>query len=346
MGDVILANGFDWPTAQAGGANYLWYALGPECDREPYGLIPNYDQPGVRGQAQQQLATMHARGMRTLAIGIGFINGFTTGTLIDAGNPAQVSQSAQNLHALLLDIQAAGFERVLFRFFPQGNMSPSSNSFDPATIDLYWGLIQAMHAELSSTFLPYLTDLGVEGAPADKDSVFCDFPPKQYKWQCPANKAWSNAAREIWRRYRQTYGVSDTVGFSFITTTDAARRRVRHMKYVYDGVYPGAYPAVLAMDFYGDPGYTRTEGDQFINMAGLVDDYSADYGFSVSSFIISETWNNDPLAAVSLSSAIAASGQPVSFLAEWPLERGGACADTGVNVPPPYEFDIYQMYGF
>ena len=344
MGEVILANGFDRPTLYPGGANYLWYDLGTGCDREPYGLIPNYDQPGWRSQAQQQLAAMHSSGMRTLSIGVIFIDGDTTGTLIDAEDPAQVSQAAQNLHTLLLDIQAAGFERVLFRFFPQGSMSPPGDvngTFDPATLDLYENMIAAMRGPLADGPLPYLIDLGVEGAPGDTYSGTCSW--HRPVWQCPAHKKWSNAARDLWRWYNTTFSnPGDSIGFSFIATTSHARNRVRHMPYVYEG----NYPSHLAIDLYGDAGDSHGAADQFIYLAGLVDGYSADYGFSVSSLIISETWYNDPWAAASLSSAIAATGQPVSYLTEWPLERGGTCASTGVNVLPPYEFDIYHWYGF
>lgn len=333
MGELIMASGFDRPTAVAGGANYLWYALGPDCDREPYGLLRNYDQPGVRAQVLSQLADMHARGMRTLSLGVSFVDGAGSGTLVDAADPVQVAQTASNLFELLGDVSDAGFERVLFRLFPQGNMSPGGAVFDPATVDDYWSMIQAMHASLAATFLPYSIDLGVEAAPADSNSILCPD-----KWKCPADKDWSNYVRELWRRYKQTYATTDSVGFSFITTTNRARRRVRHMRYVYEG----DYPSQLAMDFYGEPGHD--EADQFINMANLVHDYGADFGFAIQSFIISETWHNDPWAAAGLSSAIAATGQPVAYLTEWPLDRGAQCAD--VSVPPPYEYDIFGSYGY
>ncbi len=343
MGDVMLANGFDRPTSYTGGSNYLWHDLGPECDRAPYGLLPNYNKPGVRVQAQQQLATMYARGMRSLSTGIFFRSGISTGDVIDASVPAQVSQAVQNLSILLDDIQAAGFERVLFRFFPQHNMNPSLPSFDPNKMALYWQLVQAMHLPLEHTSLPYKIDLGVELAPADKDSRFCAVPPKQYKWECPADKNWSNAVRNLWREYKQTYGTADSVGFSFLTATNRAKRRLRHMKYVYEG----DYPSELAMDFYGEPlqgTQVHDASDQFINMALWTRHYSDSYGFPMPGIIISETWYNDPLVAASLSSAIFATGQRVPWLSQWPLEHGASCDH--VSVPPPYQYDMYRVYGF
>lgn len=248
MGDVILANGFDWPTASAGGSNYLWYDLGPDCERMPYGLLPNYHQPGVRVQAQQQLATMYGRGMRTLSIGVFFRSGISTGDVIDASVPAQVSQAVQNLSVLLDDIKAAGFERVLFRFFPQANMNPSfPEYFDSDTMGLYWQLVQAMHEPLELTSLPYKIDLGVELAPADSDD---GWRADSKKWKYPADKNWSNAVRDLWRNYKQTYGTADSVGFSFLTATNRAKRRVRHMKYVYEGTTPPSWPWIFMASHY------------------------------------------------------------------------------------------------
>src|SRR5215469_15134590 len=110
--------------APRGGANLLWYALGPDCDREPYGIVPNYHEPGVRVQVQSQLAVMFAAGMRRLSLGLHFAHGFHDGTLIDSSDPAQIAQAAQNVTALLADVKNAGFQQVLFRFFPTGAISP------------------------------------------------------------------------------------------------------------------------------------------------------------------------------------------------------------------------------
>jgi len=343
MGDIVFANGWEWPTTHVGGANYLWWNLGPSCDREPYGLLPNYAAPGVRFNAQQQLASMHADGMRTLAIGLYFVDAATSGgTLIDAGDATAVDVAATNLGSLLDDIAATGFERVLFRFFPQGNMNPANDAFDADTVPLYENLIAAMRAQLATRALPHLIDLGVELAPADTESGTCAFTHPNDTWKCPKNQAWSKATREIWRWYRAAYGVDDSIGFSFLAGTGTLRNRVRHMKYVYDDMYPGAWPAHLAIDVYGEPGHDAA--DQLVDFMGLANHYGVSYGFTVDDFIIGETWNNDPDVAARLASAIAATRQPVRYLLEWPLDRGASCAD--VSVAPPYGFDMYRLYGF
>ncbi|MDN5924393.1 MAG: hypothetical protein L0H70_05275 [Xanthomonadales bacterium] len=331
--DLIYANGFDMPTSGRGGANYLWYALGPNCAREDYGILPNYAEPGVRAQVQQQLAAMVNSGMRRLSIGIHFTDGWHTGTVIDASDAAKVSQVQANLATFLGDIEAAGYAEVLFRFFPQAALNPSSTTFNPSLMPEYWQLVQTLRVPLVNSGMPYLIDLMVEGAPPDSNSIFC-YPDKA---QCPSNPAWSNALRDLWRDYVAAYGASDSVGYSFLTAS-RTRERVRHMVYVYDVGGVPVYPSTFALDFYAYGG--SSEADEFLDMHNLM----GDYGHAAADWIISETYYNDPLAAAALSSAIAATQQTVAYLTQWPLDRAQTCAD--VSVPPPYQFDIWQMYGF
>lgn len=336
IGDLVFASGFDRATTWPGGANYLWYGLGTpgdSCERGTYSLLPNFHLPGVRNEVQSQLAAMYANGMRSLSLGIYFHDGVRHGSVIDADDPTQVAQAAQNLAILLLDVETTGFDRVTFRFFPQGNMNPASEWFVPATTAKYWDLIVAMRPALVASNMDYLIDLMVEGAPRDIDE---NWIPDV--WMYPDNIEWSNAVRFLWRQYSSAYGAADTVGFSFLTSFGSARARVRHMPYVYEGVYPDTF----AFDFYGHDagGSFFSEAELFLNMENLM----GDYGHDGSSWIITETFHNDPLAAAGLGSAIAATGQEVLYLTEWPLDRGASC--DAVSVPPPYQYDVWSMYGF
>lgn len=348
-GELLFATSFEYPTAAAGGANYLWYQLDPVCDpanpddpssREPYGLLKNYATAGVRATAQQQLATMHQRGMRSLSLGASFAHNGAGGTNINSADPIEVGMAATNLANLLADAEAAGFERVLFRFFAQGAISPSNDahtytgSTDPL-LNEYWNLVTTLRPVLVASGVPYKIDLMVEGAPRDDNSAECRAFGRNCK---PKDKDWSQAVRELWRRYSTTYGTADTVGFSFfVTTADTLRPWVRNMDYVYAGVYPDTF----ALDVYG---INSSEADLVLTMHNLMVDYGVKYGFTGAHWILSEAYNNDPVAAADFASAIAATRQPVDFLTEWPLDRAHVCND--VTVPPPYVFDIYRMYGF
>lgn len=329
-GDLIGASGFDLPTAAAGGSNYLWYALGPDCDREPYGLLANYAVPGVRATAQQQLATMRARGMQRLSLGVQFAHGSGTGTVIDSADAAAVAATARNLADLLADVRAAGHAEVLFRFFPQGTINPSSDAFDSGLVGEYWNLVVALRPALAASGIAYRIDLFAEGMPRDRSGPW---PPGT-----PDDPQWSRAARRLWQNYTASYGKLDTVGFSFLTDDDPDKLnlRVRHM----DQVYAGDYPYLVAADFYADGAIS--ESDKFLTFRAAM----REYGFGQLGWIISEGYHDDPSAAANFSAAIASTRQFVHYFTQWPLDRADLECNADVNVPPPYVWDVYGGYGF
>jgi hypothetical protein len=61
-------------------------------------------------------------------------------------------------------------------------------------------------------------------------------------------------------------------------------------------------------------------------------------------WIIGEAYYNDATAASGLRAAMDATGRPVFYLMQWPLERGGACQDA--TVAPPTAFNNYSSKGF
>lgn len=344
--DLLMANGFDRATASVGGSNYHWYGLDALCDREPYGIVANYHLndggTNIRNFVRQQLATMHARGMRRLSIGIFFVHGASTGTVIDSSDPAQVSQSVTNIRNLLADVKTAGYSEVLFRFFPIGNINPSQPDYQTANLAEYWNLVQQVRPALVDAALPYRIDLGVELAARDSNLQVL---PSSERYKYPANQKWSEAVRELWQRYVAAYGRDDTVGFSFITDTnpDNLRWRVRHMRYVYEGIYPWLY----AVDIY--PTATINAASKFLAFhdAMVREDASGALGWRNSGWIVAEANYEDPLVAADISSAIAATGRTVFYMTQWPLDRANAlCASDHVNVRPAFDWTVYGNYGY
>jgi hypothetical protein len=331
------------PVRAHGGSNYLWYALGTDCEREPYGIVPNYNDPAVRAQVRTQLADMFAAGMSHLSLGMYFAHGTSSGTAIDSSDPAQVAQAAQNVSDLLADVKAAGFGQVLFRFFPVGAIDPSDPSYDPTLVSEHFQLITAIRPSLVDSGLSYLLDLSVEGAPRDSDLPLIPDP-----WKYPANSNWSHGVRALWQAYFAAYGSADTIGFSFLTDDDPDKlhARVRHMRYVYEG----NYPAVFAVDIYGDASANETAKFVSFDTAMREEDASGALGWLNAPVIIAETFYDDPIAAEDLQTAIRQTGRFVPFLTQWPLDRGanaatgGLCAD--VNVAPPFTWQVFGAYGF
>lgn len=346
-GDLLFANGLDRPAGGTGGSNYHWYALDGLCDREPYGIVARYhliDGNGaIRNQVRQQLATMHQRGMRRLSLGIYFIHGSSSGTLIDSSDPAQVTQAVVNVQNLLADVKTAGYSEVLFRFFPTGNINPSQPTYQTALVNEYWNLIQQVRPAVVAAGIAYRLDLGVELAPRDSNNPLIFPVSDRYKY--PENTTWSRAVRDLWQRYFAAYGRGDTVGFSFFTDTnpDNLRWRVRHMRYVYEGNYPPLY----AVDIY--PSATLNAASKFIAFhdAMVREDANGVLGWRNSGWIIAEANYEDPLIAADLSSAIAATRRTVFYLTQWPLDRANTiCPDPDVNVPPPLEWTVWGGYGY
>ena len=334
--------------APRGGSNYLWYALGPDCDREPYGIVPNYQQPGVRAQVQSQLAAMAATGMRRLSLGLHFGHGIRSGTVIDSSDPAQVALAGQNVALLLADVKNAGFQQVLFRFFPVGAISPPDPSYDPSLVNEHFGVVRAMRASLAASGLSYLIDLSVEAAPRDSNLPVIPDP-----WKYPDDDDWSHGVRALWQLYYAAYGNADTVGFSSITdySADRMRSRVRHMRYVYDiGGGNPRYPAVFAIDVYGDVLVDDAARFTQYDQAMRSEDAGGALGWRDAPVIVAETYYDDPVAAQGLAYAINATGRRVPFLTQWPLDRGanaptgGNCA--GINVAPPFVWDAFYRFGF
>lgn len=358
-GGALFSDGFEASAPVAagrGGANYLWFGDDGQCrddSRDAYGLLKRYHETDaqlgpVRDVARQQLATMRARGMRRLSLGIYFMHQPAAGgTLIDSSDPAAVAQAASNLGLLLEDVKAAGFLSVLFRFFPTNNINPSQPEFPGASsadhgprVDEYWRLVQAVRPVLVSSGINYRIDLMVEGAPRDSNNTLY---PESQRYKYPANTAWSRAVRTLWQRYVAAWGRADTVGFSFLADQDnnRLRSRVRHMRYVYESVYP----QVFAMDFYA--GSQWDEYDKFLKMdEHMREQNPSGASWDSAGWIIAEAYYEDPLSADALARAIRQTGRTVFYLTQWPLDRANLCQSPHANVEPPYEWVVWPGYGF
>ncbi|MCX7555682.1 hypothetical protein OS187_02395 [Xanthomonadaceae bacterium JHOS43] len=358
---TIFANGFEavtLVTSGGGGTNYLWFGddgLCQQSSRDAYGLLKRYHETDpqlgpVRDVARQQLAQMRAGGMRRLSLGVYFMHQpAPSGTLVDSSDPVEVAQVAVNLAQLLADVKAANFNGVLFRLFATNNINPSQPEF-PAygttnfwpRVDEYWNLIEALRPALAASGVPYRIDLMVEGAPRDSNPVWI---PESERYKYPANDTWSRAVRALWQRYVAAYGRGDTVGFSFIVDEDnnRMRSRVRHMRYVHEGTYP----QIFALDIYAGTSPSWDEYEKFVKMDGYMRSQNpAGASWDRAGWIVSEAYYEDLLAAQALANAIRDTGRTVYYLTQWPLDRAGACQQPHVNVPPPYEWQVWPGSGF
>jgi hypothetical protein len=345
---TLLVNGFEHAPAGRGGSNLHWFALGPNCDREPYGILVNYHLPGVRALVQDQLLQLRARGQDRIATGVIHLrapepnNGAWTGTLLDSTGGDLRPQYRSNLATFLYDIRSSGFVELLFRYFPQGPNDPSGwSTFSESLYQENWNLIVNLEPILEGSGLAYKTDLGVELMPRARIIDVFGYPviePEQ-----PANAAHSEYARRLWREYVSVFDAGRSVGFSFVSDSNTGRTeaRVRHMPTIYTGANTaGVYPSVLALDLYGANGVDeatqfRRHDQHMRGLAGLAD----------TPWIVAEAYYNDAAAASGVLQGMADTGRRVHYLTQWPLQRGSLCG-AGVTEATPELFEQYQRRGF
>jgi hypothetical protein len=347
--ESIFSSGFEFAKpALRGGSNLLWYALGQDCEREPYGIIPNYHEPGVRDTVRQQLSELRASGQERISIGIVHLtpatptpDGRVSGTLLDSSGGALRPRFLQNIRDLVSDLRDAGFANYMFRWFPQGpNDAKFWNTLDPARLEDNWGVISQVEPVLLAAGLEHGTDLLVEGMPR-ADIIELPGGNEVIRPDEPARHAWSDYAREIWKRYVQAFGPGRSVGFSFQSDTNDTRidARVEHKDYVYTVGGQLVLPAALALDIYGTP--ERDEEWIFLRYRR----HLVDEGLGDMYWLITEAFYDDAIAARGFANAMTASGQNILYFTQWPLQRNSTC-DPDVTVAPPADFSNYSRYGF
>src|SRR5579864_9227261 len=130
--------------AGLGGSNYGWYYLGPNCDRERYGVIYNYDTQKTTIDAE--LAQMYINGQRRLLLPIFFGRDANTGSVMSSTGGNLAPRFRTNLTNLFAAIKAAGFVEIVVSFNPQvGNNANLWETFSADYFQENWELIQNLH---------------------------------------------------------------------------------------------------------------------------------------------------------------------------------------------------------
>lgn len=300
-----------------GGSNYNWYHVdftGSDCNRDPYGIVKNYDLSGVRSTVQSQLGMMAAGGQRRLRVALYFSDVASTGTVVQTPNGVFPAQYLTNLQNYLADIKAAGYQEVEVGMFPLGSYSFwTAPSFSQTIADRYWNLIQQAQNVVKDSGIHYLFDLGNELMPP-----------------AGAGPAWNSYITSLWGHYVAVYGPSYTVGFS---APDESR--IANM-----AIYGATPPSVVDLHIYGNPSTEYTAADSYLASQNLpnVD------------IVVSETLYNDSAYASGIRSSVNASGSGrwMRWLTEWPRSQSGlqTANCVGQNVQSPLDDSVYLQQGF
>jgi hypothetical protein len=301
-------------SAGLGGSDYAWYHLDPPCNREPYGVIYNYDT--ATATINSQLQQMYSNGQRRLRIPIYFARGINSGTIMDSTGGNLSPQFQANLANLLAAIKAAGFEEIEVGFFPQSANNPVEwTAFSDDYFQENWTLIQNLRPIVVNSGIPYHLDLMNEGIPP------------------PGYDAMLQYDQMLWNDYVAMFGSADTLGFSIIA----------------DSAHAGQVSAVYGPSAYGSSGSPQLFDVHIYDETGVSFETAFDslnaQGYQGVPWIIGEAFYNDATEAASLRQEANSTGQKVLYLTEWPVTSDRSCSPD-VNVAPPADFSNYQAQMF
>jgi hypothetical protein len=302
------------PMAALGGSNYAWYYLAAPCNREPYGVVYNYNTATATINAQLQ--QMYNNGQRRLRIPIYHARGINSGTIMDSTGGTLAPQFLTNLTNLLAAVKATGFEEIEVSFHPQSNNLPTQwTTFSSDYYQENWSVIQNVRSIVAASGIPYHLDLLNEGIPPQAFAALLQYD------------------QMLWNDYVAKFGSKDTLGFSIIA--DAAY--VGQVSTVYG---PSAYgnaasPQVFDVHIYDETG----------NSFATVFNSLTSQGYKGVPWIIGEAFYNDATEAAAQRAEITSTGQQVLYLTQWPVTSSESCS-TDVNVAPPADFSNYAAQSF
>ncbi|MGC2326184.1 MAG: hypothetical protein WA604_05675 [Candidatus Sulfotelmatobacter sp.] len=301
--------------AGLGGSNYGWYYLAPPCNREPYGVVYNYNTAAAT--IDSQLAQMYNSGQRRLRIPIYHARGINSGTIMDSIGGTLAPQFLSNLTNLLAAVKAAGFVEIEVSFHPQSNNDPTQwTTFSGDYFQENWSLVQNLHPIIAASGIPHHLDLLNEGIPPAMGYA----PMLQYD-------------QMLWNDYVSMFGSTDTLGFSIIA--DSA-----HVSQVSTVYGPSAYGNSGAPQVFDVHIYDET-GSSFATAFSAL----TSQGYSGIPWIIGEAFYNDAAEAAAQRQAANTTGQKVLYLTQWPVTPDRSCSPD-VNVAPPADFSSYQAQDF
>jgi hypothetical protein len=317
---AFCLNGF---ATGRGGSSYLYYQQ-TSCafvDREPYGVVYNYDV--ATAMINSQLQAMYDNGQRRVKLPIYFGHGLSTGTVMDSTGGNLPQRFRDNLTNLLARIRQIGFEEIEIGFYSQGqNLIPNSltdwSTWNEPLFDETYNLIVTLRPIVVNSGLLYRIDLMPEGIPTPYAANYA---------------VWLQYVQKLWNYYVFQFRKEDTVGFSIIPLPE----------------YLAQVPVVYGDSQYGNHGSPwvydlHIYEDAYNNFLTAYQTLSAQ-GYNPG-WIIGEAFYNDASAAADIQSAIQATNQTVFYVAQFPYSAAKACGPAVPDVGPPLVFDNWKAYGF
>ncbi|HLY46551.1 MAG TPA: hypothetical protein VKQ73_13295 [Stellaceae bacterium] len=293
------------PALERGGSDYVFYGL-YGCGQAGLFAAPSYD--AHRDTIDAQLTAMYRDGQRRLRIGLPLDPDPAKGPFTRG---PLIPEYRQSIVDFLKALRRTGFQEVEV-VIGGGSPSPLAwKAWDEAAYKARWQRLVEIRNLLIASGLHYRLDLFNEGIPARNQPMLL-----------------LRYVQRLWADYVGAFGVADTVGFSIIPLI--AQDRFAQIP----AVYQGRLPPVFDLHIYDRPEATVLNAHRRLAQLGL----------GGVPWIIGETFYNDRDEATALASAIAATGQRVLFVMQWPLTSQRRCR--GIDVAFPARFDEYIAKGF
>jgi hypothetical protein len=352
MGAVAAATLLWWAPAMAGntvvpvraavcapplmGANVTYYAVDASaadvpCTREERAqahskpILTQYHLPGVREKVREQLASMRASDSSVVRTLVWFSTPRSEGAaerrppenFVAPLNP----QALDNIRNFAADVAAAGFQRLLIAFAPQGRNSVScrretfGDCYDPSMIDVNWQVIRDVRTDIKSVNLGGLDvqfDLYNEGCPQDHS-------PQQ---------AFQNRVGymgEIARRYKQAYGESDMR----ISCAENTGNKLANLIRILDST--DVHPRHFEIHIY------QTESDKIHQQIEAARQVLAGRNATLT---VGEMYYDNITEARGIAEAVNQTGQCLAAAIQWPQVASATSKSCGVNVGPPYSSKV------
>jgi hypothetical protein len=303
------------------GANYTHY-VSPSCSLDlSYGIVTQYDRPGVRARVRAQLAAMRAAGIQSLRLLLWYMSdaaGQDWGVVSSAGGQLAEPYRSNLIH-YLGDVRQAGFAQLTLSFGPNWTNDPLGTNYDPAMFDEDWAFVRDVRPMLER-YGPASTrvDLMNEGAPPS--------------WLAPAALARDEDwITRMWSNYVDAYGSTDA-SFSSVGA-DGPYDTTDRIQNLIDALRASGRPLPTWFDIH--PAY---DGNLTLSTLQAVDALLTRDGLS-QPLVIGEEAYNDSKVARAIAQFTATSTRRVLEVMEWPKAARGACRD--ISVSPPYRADAY-----
>jgi hypothetical protein len=291
--------------AEVGGSNHSILSAGDylttQSDAAWYG--PNGIKPVLGayhqfpGKGRAQLHAMRLAGQRKVALVLWSMNfgatvtGDVFGHVVRSNSARLTPQHEENFKAWVADVRAEGFDEIQLRFASQGPSDPMGwSAWNEKLYQETWNFMVSTRATLESslagTTVSRRYDLGGEYGGLVETGQ---------------NRAYT---KRLWTDWVHTFGVANTVGFSFATYPG----RLRKMIEVYDET--GTRPNEWAFDTYDEVEVRMREVAKEFAVAGIKNP----------SIYIQETYADDESTAKAWVNIASTTDLRIRTLMQWPVK--------------------------